>query len=75
MTAADLGRTPDVQGSNPGRKKEEEVKLIWEARSVNQTNPAPQLQNLSGEEIISGERALMDIVRSTIKPKKPNEIR
>ena len=68
VTAADLGRTPDVPGSNPGSKMEEEVKLIWEARSVNQTNPTPQLQNLSGEEIIPGERALMDIVRSTIKP-------
>ena len=65
-----IGRTPGVQGSNSGRRKEEEVKLVWEARNINQTDPTPQLQNLSREEIIPGERALLEIVRSTIKPKK-----
>ena len=65
-----VGRTPCVQDSNSGRREDDEVKLIWEARSTNQTDPTPQLQNLSREESIPGDRALLDIVRSTIKPRK-----
>ena len=45
-----IGRTPCVQGSNSGRREDDEVKLIWEARSTNQTDPTPQLQSLSREE-------------------------
>ena len=47
LTTADLGRAPDIQDSDSGKKKEDEIKLVWEANNMNQTDPTPNLLNLS----------------------------
>ena len=56
--------------ADQGGSVEEEVKLIWEAKASNLTDPTPRLQSLSREKSVSGATALLDIVRSIIRPKK-----
>ena len=67
---AAVGRTTYTQDSNSREMEEEEVKLVWEAKTADRTDPTPQLQSLSTEESVPGAAALLKIVRSTIKPKK-----
>ena len=49
-------------------------RVVWDKKNISQVDPTPHLHNLSTEELIPGEKALLDIVRGTIKPKKHEEI-
>ena len=66
---AAVGRTSCEQASNQRGSVEDEVKLVWEAKASNMTDPTPRLQSLSREKSVSGATALLDIMRSTIRPK------
>ena len=56
-----VGRTGG-QASNHRKSVEDKVELVWEAKTSNTTYPAPRLQSLSDEKLVSGTTALMDIV-------------
>ena len=69
-----VDRRPKIHTSNPNRESEEEVKVVWDKCGISQADPTPHLQNLSTEELVPRENALLKIVSGTIKPKKPKEI-
>ena len=52
---------------------ENEVELIWEAKTINTTDHAPRLQSLSDEKPMTRTVALMDIVRNTLRPVRPKK--
>ena len=41
-----IDRRPEVHTSNPNRENKEEVKVVWDTRSVSKADPTPHLQNL-----------------------------
>ena len=50
------------QASDQNKNVENDIELVWEAKTVNTTDHAPRLHSLSNEKPMTGTATLMNIV-------------
>ena len=53
----------------PYQDKDDEVKVVWDKKNISQADPTPYLQSLSVEELIPGEKSLLDATHHQLSVK------